>query len=100
MLRSPNLNVLPEDRNNLRFYVAMYAVAGIDNASNPKPNAIANFDLSSLDEVAIGQSLDYIRPKYVQLGGNNQVSKRAFPLEVSLGRHLIAWVSCGEMQGL
>ena len=41
ILRSPNLNVPTEDRNNLRFYVAMCAVSGVGNSALSTPNGIA-----------------------------------------------------------
>ena len=85
LLKSPNLNVPAEDRNNLRYYVAMHVVAGVSNAPKPTPSKIAKIDLSKLDEAAIGQSLDSIRPKYVELGGNNQVSKGPSLLKALLG---------------
>ncbi len=72
-LKSPSLNVAAEDRNNLRFYVAMHAVAGVSNS--PIPSKIAKFDVSGLDETAVQQSLKFIKPKYVDLGGNDQASK-------------------------
>ena len=73
-LKSPSLNIPPKDRNNLRFYVAMHAVAGISN-SPPPPNKIASFDLTGLDETAVQQSLDLVQAEYFALGGDDQVSK-------------------------
>ena len=68
------------DRANLKFYVAMHAIAGI-NKVPPKPKIIAEFDLSRLNDTTIKQSLDFIRPIYDHLGATDQVSK---------GPHLLA----------
>ena len=72
-LKSPALNVAPENRNNLRFYIAMHAVAGV--GSSPETVAIANFDINGLDEDSIRNSLNHVQDKYLELGGNDQVSK-------------------------
>ena len=82
LLKSPSLNVPTEDRNNLRFYVAMCAVAGADKSLRATPNGIANFDVTNLDEAAIQDSLNFVRPKYVALGRNDQVSKGPHLLKV------------------
>ncbi len=73
-LKLPSLGVASEDRNNLRFYVAMHVVGGTSNSSK-LPKEIANFDVEVVDESAIRNSLGVIRPKYMELGGNDQVSK-------------------------
>ena len=74
-LKSSNLGVPAGDRNNLRFYVVMCAVAGIGKSSKTTPNGIANFDVAALDRGAVQRSLNYVQPKYVGLGGNDQVAK-------------------------
>ena len=74
-LKSPSLNVAAKDRNNLRFYVAMHAVAGLDNSPKAEASKIAKFDVAELDQQAVQNSLDLIQPKYVALGGNDQASK-------------------------
>ena len=48
------------------------------------PEKIAEFNVSSLDEVTVKRSLNFIMPKYVALGGNDQVSKGTGLLEVIL----------------
>ena len=72
-LKSPASNVHSEHRNNLRFYVAMYTVAGVVTWSNP--NVVAEFDVDNLNEDDIKSSLDFVQSKYMMLGGNDQVSK-------------------------
>ena len=74
-LKSSNLDVASEDRNNLRFYIGMHAVAGLSNKPKPTPHVIANFDPSSLDETKVKLSLDIVRPKYLELGGSDQTAK-------------------------
>ena len=82
-LRSPDSNVLPENRNNLRFYVAMHVVAGVGSTIGPKP--VAQFDIAKLDEISIKNSLDYVQSKYLELGGNDKVAKGTALLEAVLG---------------
>ena len=83
-LKSPSLNVASKDRNNLRFYVAMHAVAGICNSPKPEANIIAKFDVVGLDQTAVHHSVSLIQPKYLALGGNDQVSKGSSLLEAVL----------------
>ena len=55
-LRSLDPSIVSKhDRQNLKFYVAMHVIAGIDTAP-PKPEKIARFDVSSLDEATVNQS--------------------------------------------
>ena len=72
-LKSPDSSVKPEDRNNLRFYVAMHAVTVVGNLSGP--GAVAGFDIDQLDGTRIQDSVDYVGQKYTQHGGNDQVAK-------------------------
>ena len=81
-LRKPDSGVSSEHRNNLRFYVAMHAVAGV--TGHPDPTKIANFDISSLNKDVIQASIEFVEPKYLQLGGNDQVSKGTSLLEAIL----------------
>ena len=80
-LKSPNVKVVPADRNNLRFYVAMHAVAVACNSQTPSPGQIANVDLDTIDESMMSKSLNIVHPTYVALGGNDQVSKGPCLLE-------------------
>ena len=82
-LKSPTSNVSPENRTNLRFYVAMHAVVG--TGSPPKPPTLAGYELTALDEETIKASLDYVQIKYHQLGGNDQVSKGTALLQAIRG---------------
>ena len=61
----------------------MHAIAGV-GSSMQAPEKIAEFNVSSLDEVTVKRSLNFIMPKYVALGGNDQVSKGTGLLEVIL----------------
>ena len=83
-LKAPSLNVPAEDRNNLRYYVAMHAVAGVGSSPKPTPSVIAKFDATGLDESAVQYSLNCVQPKYVNLGGNDQVAKSPHLLKALL----------------
>ena len=61
-------------RGNIKYYVAMHAIAGISRRK-PVPDKIAKFDLSSLNEDAIKRSLEYILPKFERRGGDLKASK-------------------------
>ena len=79
-LKKTDLNVVPKDRNNLRFYVAMYVVMGIGDP--PKPiNEIAEFDVEGIDQAVVKAALDYIQPKYEALGANDQAAKGSYLLK-------------------
>ena len=75
LLKSPSLNVPTEDRNNLRFYVAMCAVSGVGNSPKSTPTGIAKFDVAGLNGATVQRSLNFVQPKYITLGANDQVSK-------------------------
>ena len=73
-LKSNSLNVVRKDRSNLRFYVAMHAIAG--TAKYPhRPEEIAKFDVDSLEEVLVKKSLDVVKKLYDDLGATDQVAK-------------------------
>ena len=71
-LRSADSAVPPESRNNLRFYVAMHLVTGVD--SSLKPDGVGTFDTNQLAEASIKKSLEFVQSKYIELGGTDQVS--------------------------
>lgn len=73
-LKALTEHVAIQDRNNLRFYVAMHAVSGVDSPK-PKPSEIAEFDFSQLSEAVVRDSLEYVWERYLALGGNDQVAK-------------------------
>ncbi len=74
-LKSPALGVPGEHRNNLKFYVAMHAVVGVGNTRVPALDHVVNFNLDSLDVGAVQNSVDFVQPQYLALGGNDQVAK-------------------------
>lgn len=76
-LKSPSLGVPAEHRNNLRFYVAMHAVTGVDQTAIPALDRIIGFHLDGLDEKSVQRSVDFVQPQYLALGGNDQVAKGA-----------------------
>ena len=72
-LRSPGANLEARDRNNLRFYVAMCVVNRLCDRRDAA--AISELDLARVEPNEIQTSLDYVREKYVELGGNDHVAK-------------------------
>lgn len=76
-LKLPSLDLASKDRNNLRFYIAMHAVASLSGKPKPDRHDLAKLDVSGLDHATIQSSLNLIREKYIALGGNDQVSKGA-----------------------
>ena len=73
-LRTLDLGTASKYRPKLKFYVAMHAIAGVSNSS-PTPEKIAEFDVSSLDEATVERSLNFILPKYEELGADDNVAK-------------------------
>ena len=69
-----SLDIDRSTRGNIKYYVAMHAIAGISRRK-PVPDKIAKFDLSSLNEETIERSLKYILPKYENHGGDLKASK-------------------------
>ncbi len=72
-LRSPSANLEAKDRNNLRFYVATHVVSRLCDIRDP--TAISALDLVRVEPSEIQKSLDYVREKYVELGGEDHVAK-------------------------
>ena len=83
-LKLPSSRLEAKDRNNLRFYVAMHAVAALSDTPNPTPSNIAKLDLAGLERTEIQTSLNFINEKYASLGGNDQVAKGNSLLKVIL----------------
>ena len=69
-----SLNIDRSTRGNIKYYVAMHAIAGVGR-QKPAPDQITKFDLSSLNEETIKRSLEYILPKYEKHGGDLKASK-------------------------
>ena len=82
-LRTPSSNISSQNRNNLRFYVAMHAVSGV--GYRPKASTIAKFDPSELDDKKIRESLDFVQEKYFKLGDTDKVAKGPSLLNEMLG---------------
>lgn len=74
-LKAPELNVEAKDRNNLRFYVAMYSVMAAMESSTADVDEIARFNLTGLKRSSIQESVALIQAKYEALGGDDQVAK-------------------------
>lgn len=76
-LKLPTTGLTPKDRNNLRFYIAMYALSKLTGSKAPTSGDLAKADLSKLDAALLKQSVDTVRAEYVALGGTDQVAKGA-----------------------
>ncbi len=80
-LKKPEFGGTPQDRNNLRFYVAMHAVLSVLGKKNPNVKQISELELSGVDEQAIQASFAAVKQEYDKLGGNDQVAKGTSLLE-------------------
>lgn len=74
-LKLPTTGLTPKDRNNLRFYIAMYALSKLTGSKTPASSDLAKADLSKLDAVLLKQSVATVRAEYIALGGSDQVAK-------------------------
>ncbi len=74
-LKSDDANLEIQDRNNLKFYVAMHLSAALAVAAKPTPKQIADIDSGQITDMSIATSLKVVRPLYENLGGNDKVSK-------------------------
>lgn len=74
-LRNSAPEVAANDRNNLRFYVAMTVVHRSLGASDPSPLAIAELDLDVADDDLISDAVQAVQEAYEALGGDDQVAK-------------------------
>lgn len=67
--------LVTKDRNNLRFYVAMHAVAALSAESIVNSNVVAKLDVAKLNQAQIEASLAVVKSKYDELGGDDHVAK-------------------------
>jgi hypothetical protein len=67
--------IAPKDRNNLLFYVAMYATALLANSAAPTAQAIADIDVDKIGPAIIGESYKSVFELYQKLGETDQVAK-------------------------
>ena len=74
-LRLPTTGLTTKDRNNLRFYVAMYSAAKVIGKVAPSSGELADVDLSKFDGVLLQQSTTLVQAEYKALGGTDQVAK-------------------------
>lgn len=88
-LRSPASNLAEKDRNNLRFYVAMHAVAAACGRQKPTARDLAKFELSKLSDERIADSLTIIKALYLQLGASDTLAK---------GPKLLEAIGAGEVK--
>lgn len=81
LLKKSDSDLPAKDRNNLRFYVAMHAIAKLAGKSRPTAKELAEIDMSKLDDDRIKSSLDIVKAHYLSLGGTDQVAKGRSLLE-------------------
>lgn len=81
-LKSSAGSLATKDRNNLRFYVAMHAIATLSGKACPSRDDLAKLDLLKLDDDWINASLVLVKAEYDVLGGTDQVAKGPALLEV------------------
>lgn len=81
-LKSPASGLVTKDRNNLRFYVAMHAVATLCGKARPIADDLAKLDLLKLDDKCVDASLVSVKAEYDILGGTDQAAKGTALLEV------------------
>ncbi|HLH43210.1 MAG TPA: AIPR family protein [Bryobacteraceae bacterium] len=65
----------PEDRVNLKFYVAMYVAALACGVARPKPDQIAKLAGATIEKAAIDQAIADVKPVYQQLGSTALAAK-------------------------
>ncbi|MBK9169295.1 MAG: AIPR family protein [Bryobacterales bacterium] len=65
----------PEDRVNLKFYVAMYVAALACNAARPKPEQIAKLAAATIDKALLDRAMADAKSVYQQLGGTALAAK-------------------------
>lgn len=65
----------PEDRVNLKFYVAMYVTALACDAPRPTPDQIAGLAGASIDKALLDRAMADVKSVYQQLGGTALAAK-------------------------
>ena len=71
----------PKDRNNLLFYLLVYAISSLTNKATPKASDIESIDLSKINDVLITSCLVEVEAIYVALGANEKIAKGPQMLE-------------------
>jgi hypothetical protein len=78
----------PEDRVNLKFYVAMYVAALACGVARPKPDQIAKLAGATIEKAVIDQAITDVKCVYQQLGGTALAAKGG-----EFGERLISMLS-------
>ncbi|MDR3547228.1 MAG: AIPR family protein [Candidatus Pacebacteria bacterium] len=65
----------PKDRNNIIFYVAMYASAIATNKAAPNADELASVAMTEIDANVIAKSFAEVMPIYQMLGASDLVAK-------------------------
>lgn len=84
-LKSSSSGLPIKDQNNLRFYVAMHAIATLTGKPHPNRDDLAKLDLPKLNGLVIQTSLTLVKQEYDKLGGTDQVAKGPSLLQNVLG---------------
>ena len=74
-LRSGAAGLESKDRNNLRFYVAMYVVYRLSGKWRPSAAEIAGLDPEQVTDDRIRDALEAVKTLYEKLGGTDRVAK-------------------------
>ena len=90
-LRGDN-TLSPEDRVNLKFYVAMYVAALAAGVAKPTPEQVRALAGATIDEALVKKAVADVRVVYDGLGGTAIVAKGS-----ELGQKLIAQLAAFKM---
>ena len=93
-MKSVETALTAKDRNNLRFYVAMHAVASVARKAEPVAEDIAKIDINALSTERVQESADLVREKYEELGGSDRVAKGPLLLEGVRSNLRSRWSHC------
>jgi hypothetical protein len=67
--------LLPKDRNNLLFYVAMHMAACLTGVPEPTMSQLSKIKLDSITYDRVDGSFDAVKKEYEILGATDQIAK-------------------------
>jgi AIPR protein len=67
--------LLPRDRNNLLFYIAMHAGSCLSGKAEPSMVELGAIDSTAITDEVVNASFDAVTPLYQKLGASDQVAK-------------------------
>jgi len=74
-LRGVQPPLIPRDRNNLRFYVAMYATYILAGKWRPSRNEVASLDPLGLTAAILTKAYDAVTAEFLNLGATDVIAK-------------------------